>query len=175
MNNEVVLAGPKNKVTATFSQNLTWVDKQGNPRTFENEQEFSTETLTELTGKKVGLWIVGVLGNYIQLARLQGRQGFKMSKPVAMEIRVNNRSESMGYKMTLSHKRIAKLLERSKLLVGKSFAPAPAIGSITEGQVTQYLLTADSLVIAPAKKQKQLAENAIVDVPADMNVVNIEC
>lgn len=156
MNNEVALAGPKNKVTATFSQNLAWVDKHGNPKTFEALQEFSTTTLTELTGKKVGLWIVGVLGNHIKLERLQGRTGFKLSKPVKMEITVNNRSEQMGYKMTLSYKRIAKLLEKSKLIVAASFAPAPGIGQITDEKVINYLTASDSIVIAPAKKQKQL-------------------
>ena len=170
MNNEVALAGPKNKVTVTFSQNLAWVDKHGNPKTFEDEQTFSTTTLTELTGRKIGLWMVGVLGNHIQLQRLQGRTGFKLSKPVQMEVTVNNRTESMGYKMTLSYKRIAKLLEKSKLLVGKSFAPAPAIGNISDAQVEQYLMASDSIVIAPAKKAKQLAEK--VDVPADMPVVD---
>ena len=148
----------KNIVTAHFTQNLSSVNKAGEMVYFDQDQTFSSDTLTEITSRKVGLWLIGVLKHFIKLSRLQGSTGFKMSKPIELELSVNNKTETMRFKFTLSAKRLTNLLERYPSLVCEAFMPSPAIGNITEAKIEQYFNHAEDLVIAPAKKQKQLVE-----------------
>lgn len=158
-----------NKVSAHFSQNLTWVAKPkegqavGETKFFSEEQMFTTDTLTEITSRKVGLWLIGVLKHFIRLSRLQGKTGFKMSKPIDLLLSVNNKSENLSFKFTLSISRIQNLLEKYPAIVCEAFQPAPSIGNITREQVTAYFVNAENLVIAPASKALELPEQSVSD------------
>lgn len=160
-----------NTVTAVFSQNLTWVCKPkegqtvGETKHFSEEQTFTTDTLTEITSRKVGLWLIGTLKHFIRLSRLQGRTGFKMSKPVDLVLSVNNKTENLSFKFTLSVSRIQNLLEKYPAIVTEAFQPAPSIGNITAAQVQMYFTNAENLVIAPAAKVKALenSDNAVIE------------
>lgn len=150
----------ENKVTAHFTQNLSWTNKAGELKSFNEDQTFTSDTLTEITSRKVGLWLIGVLKHFIKLSRLQGRTGFKMSKPVELELSVNNKSERMDFKFTLAIGRIEGLLTKYPALVTEAFQPAPAIGGITREKVVAYFTNGENLVIAPSitKETKQITD-----------------
>lgn len=148
-----------NMVTAVFDQNLTSTNKAGEIVEFHSGvQAFSTETLTELTSEKVGLWLIGVLKHFIRLQRLQGRTGFKMSKPVDLKLSVNNKTENLSFKFTLSISRIKNLLDRYPAMVTEAFLPSPAIGTINKAAIERYFVNAETIVLAPAIKKAELSD-----------------
>lgn len=169
----------KNIVQVRFSQNLTWVNKAGETKQFSEDQTFTTDTLTEVTSRKVGLWTIGVCKHFIKLSRLQGRTGFKMSKPVEMEITINNKTEKVSTKFTLSISRIESLLSKYPALVTEAFMPSPAIGNITTEQVKKYFTNAENLVIAAAVPKGLPAANEeendveTIDIEAEVTTVTV--
>jgi hypothetical protein len=154
----------QNTVIVTMSQNLSRINKAGELVTFNEQQTFKSTTIREVNSHNVALWVMTVLRQFVKLARLQGKDGFKLSKPIVMAVEVNGRKlhvkttgeESVSFKFTLSLKRIENMLDKYPELLKVAFAPTPNIGGITAGQVRDYFNGAKSLIFAKAKKDELL-------------------
>src|SRR5678809_421551 len=81
----------QNTVIVTMSQNLSRINKAGELVTFNEQQTFKSTTIREVNSHNVALWVMTVLRQFVKLARLQGKDGFKLSKPIVMAVEVNGR------------------------------------------------------------------------------------
>jgi|GEM_PF-6415235 len=121
-----------NKVSVRFSQDLSYVGpsrkgkdgvvKPGRLITFGNEMVFSDETEEEVTAENVGSWAVAKVGHALKLMRLQGKTGFKISKPIVMEVTINGKRVELSYwKMSLNLDRIERIMGKSPELLAYAF------------------------------------------------------
>jgi len=143
---------------AVFAQHLTSVNKGGNVVTFDEEQKFVGETEQAMTANAVSLWLLGQVKHFVKLQRLQGKTGFKMSKPIDLTLTVNKKTEKFGFKFSLSLERIERLIERTPELVQEAFTPARTPSQVIaslEG-AKSYLLERGNSVICPAVKAKKV-------------------
>lgn len=142
----------KNVVTAMFLQSFAWINKAGEPKTFDEEQEFFTDTIQEISAKELALWLLAQCKHFIKLQRLQGKKGFMLSKPITLKLKVNNREVSYGFKFSLSLPRLEKLLQVQPELVAESFVVAPHIKN-TSGLLNYITGAGANMLIAKAVKQ----------------------
>ena len=153
----------KNGVTMLVSQHIpAYVTSKGSPvEEFNNEHEFTSETVQELTAEQAALWAVCALKKYQKMQRLQRKTGFKMSKDVSIKFSVNNRSESVSMKFSLNVDRLNGLLDRTPELFAEAFTMNPSIGGLNKTKALNYINTLPSKVILAGKVLNEI-ENADV-------------
>jgi hypothetical protein len=88
------------------------------------------------------------------LRPLQGEKAFKTSKPISIEISVNNKKLTGTTKFTTNPDRLFKCLENQKVLVAElgAMATAPVIFK-NDKEVQQFLLGAGNITLAKSRKQ----------------------
>lgn len=143
----------KNQVVLKVSQHIpAQVKENGTILAFDNEIEFTDETNTEINTEKLSNWAMCKLKKYMAIERLQGKTGFKLSKDITLTLSVNNRTESVSTKFSLSEERLKRVFERSPKLLSEVFHSTPSIGSATTAVSQNYLFNSTKLVIAEAKE-----------------------
>lgn len=147
----------KNVIVAIFRQNLSNVNKKGELIEFNAEQKFMGETAQAMSANHVGLWLLGQLKHFMKLQRLQGKTGFKLSKPIELTLMVNNKTEKFGFKFSLSLERIERLIEKTPELVQAAFVPARTPSQVVQSleSAKNYLLDRVSPIICKAIAPKR--------------------
>lgn len=141
-----------NKIKAIFSQHLP---ENGNVPEFNEVQEFTSETTQAVSARTLAIWLLGQMKHFVKLQRLQGKAGFKMSKPIELKLTVNNKTEKLGFKFSLNLERIEKLIETTPDLVQEAFTIAPSIPFINanSGAALDYLTTNGNAIVCKAVKE----------------------
>lgn len=160
---------PKNVVTVGFSQDLNYVTN-GNPAKnvpgklieFSNEASFESETLREISAENIAAFAIGSVENFIAVQRLQGKEGFKMNKPIVFKLKVNNnQTETFEMKMSLSIPRLQKLLEKSPHLIARAFAKFDNVADRTIANEMSHIarMRTGHLIVAKAVKELPAPDN----------------
>lgn len=149
----------KNVIVAVFSQHLSSVKAGGEVVNFDEEQKFIGETTQAMTANHVAVWLLGQVKHFVKLQRLQGKAGFKMSKPIDLSLTVNKTTERFGFKFSLNLERLERLIERTPELVQEAFTPAKTPSQVIaslEG-AKNYLLEKGNVMICKAVPAARIA------------------
>lgn len=170
----------KNVVTVRFLQDLSYVTNSrmkddvevpGKLVQFSNDAEFSSETLRDISAENVAAFAIAKVEHFIAMSRLQGKQGFKLNKPIVFSLKVNNsKAETFELKMSLSIPRLQKTLERSPEAIARAFSHFENVADSTVKGTIEYInrMRTGKLVIAKAVP-KQL-ENSVETESAPVNI-----
>ena len=150
----------KNKVKVILTQDIpASVNVNGFSEDTHNEAEFSDESTSEIDSRKLGLWVLCVVKQFVELARLQGKKGFNLNKPIDMLIKVNAKEAKVRFKFSLNIEKLLVLAQRNPELIAVAFRPVPSIGALSGSKALEYLTTDKPFVIAESttKKEKSLS------------------
>lgn len=151
----------KNKVMLIITQNIPQVVKEGGViiPAFSNKVEFSSETVQPVTAENVASLAIVALNHYMKVERLQSNTGFKLSKPLTMEMIVNGRSGTIDkLKFTMNAERLAKKLESAPELVAAVFTSLPNVGGLTANKALNFMTMGGKTLLADAVKQLDNAQ-----------------
>lgn len=122
--------------------------------------EYEAETDVEITAAGLANWLYPNLRLTQKMFAAQGKQGFKVSKEIMLELKVNNKLLTTATRLTFNDDRMFVCIDRQKellMLVALS-AMSPKIGA-SQKVISNFLLQIPENVVI-AKSKKQLAINA---------------
>lgn len=163
-----------NKISVSFTQliparKVNVKDKVGNVTekmidAYVVEASFTNETDKEITANDVANYFTTRLKCWQNLRPLQGEKAFKTSRPINIEISVNNKKLTGTTKFTTNPDRLFKCLENQKLLVAElgAMATAPVIFK-NDKEVQQFLLGAGNITFAKSRKQLSVAAGGAIE------------
>lgn len=157
-----------NKVTVTFQQDLDYVTKKDKHIVFSNEAVFTSESMRELTAENVAAFAIGSVENFINVQRLQGKDGFKLNQPVQFTFKVNTtETDSFSMRLGLSIPRLQKLIEKDIALLARSFARFDNVADRTlNGELANISQMKTGKLIVAKRVGKELPESTteLVDI-----------
>lgn len=146
-----------NKVSVVFQQKLDYETKKGKHIVFSNEAVFTSETMRELSAENVAAFAIGSVENFINVQRLQGKDGFKLNQPVDFTFKVNtSETDSFSMKLGLSIPRLQRLIEKDIALLSRAFVRFDNVADRTvKGEIENISrMKTGKLIIAKAVVKK---------------------
>lgn len=173
MTEQIAVIEKKNVVKVVFSQHLDYDTKgrggkEGRNIKYDNDWAVVNETVRELSAENIASWLIGQLGHFMAMMRLQGKTGFKLSKPIRVEVYVNNKkAETFEWKFSMNLDRVETLLNKQPELVARAFTKYNNVADSTVETAMKYLTDgrAGRTIIAPAKKKAELNPSVAEDLP----------
>lgn len=136
------MARQTNKVSVKITQTLPSYVKPNGETVQERNYSFehSDETKMDITAGNLSNFLLINLLRFMEIARLSGQDTFKLSKPMQVQIKVNDKEGMIQtQKLSMNPERFEKIMQNEPHLMAAIFTPTTNIGKLNDSEAKKFI------------------------------------